>query len=130
MLLAAAAFGIGALVRLSEPVAPTEAALPGPVPTNFPSLSAELGRSPARILVTNNDEFAWTRCTLDLNAGVFGGGYSQAVGRIGPGGQSTARLTAFERAGGERFDPASQTVQVVDLHCDTPSGRAHHNGSF
>lgn len=128
--LAAGAFGGGALARRYLPPAPTEPARPGPAATTFPSLSAVLGRSSSEIVVTNENDFAWTECTVDVNAGVPGGGYSQALGRVDAGQRAAAPLRAFVRQDGQRYDPDAQRLQVVDLHCDTPSGRAHFNGVF
>jgi len=139
------AFGIGVGVRLWEgprppdpgagaepPDTEAEAAArgPAPVPSTFPALRVGLTRSEGSIHLTNADTFDWTACKIDLNAGSFPGGYSTDVQRIAAGARVSTPLETFVRGdAGEPFDP-SQRVVSVDVHCDTPSGRAHHNGVF
>ena len=138
------AFGIGVGVRLWEGPEPpsldlvggpaqsgAETADAGPAAgsSTFPSLTAGLTRSERSIHLTNADTFDWDACTLDLNAGSFPGGYSADVGRVRAGTGVRADLGTFVRAGTERFDPSTRIVSV-DVHCDTPFGRAHHAGVF
>jgi hypothetical protein len=52
------------------------------------------------------------------------------LGDLAAGEEGSLRLDAFARADGRRFDPDAERVQVVDLHCDTPSGQAHFSGGL
>ncbi len=128
LLLAAA--GTGIALRLYEEPREVEAIRPTSAPTTFPRLSAQLARSAGRLLVTNRDDHPWTACIVDINAGVWGGGYSRELGDLDPGREATLRLDAFARTDGRHFDPRAERVQVVDLHCETPTGPAHFSGGL
>ena len=128
LLVAAGALGAGIAVRLYQESQPVEPIRPTAAPTGFPQLSVQLGRSEGRIRVTNLDDFDWTGCIVDVNAGVPDGGFSRDVGGLGAGQQISLRLETFARADGRRFDEGAQPVQVVDVHCDTPDGPAHFTG--
>lgn len=93
-------------------------------------LNAQVRKTATQVFVTNDDSFAWTNCSVELNAGVISSGWSQQVGRIEPGEEVSGGLMAFTRSGGERFNPGSHVVETVDVHCDTPTGRRHYNGAF
>lgn len=122
--------GVGISVRLYEQSRPVEPMRPTAAPTTFPRLTAQLARSGSRVLVTNLDADPWTGCIVDVNAGVRGGGFSRDVGDVGVGEQVALRLDTFTRADGRSFDQSAEPVQVVDVHCDTPTGLAHFTGGF
>ncbi len=95
-----------------------------------PQLDAQVRKTDTQVFVTNNDSFAWTDCSIELNAGILSGGWSQEVGQVGPGEVISGGLMAFTRGGGERFNPATHVVESVDIFCDTPSGRGFYSGAF
>jgi len=122
--------GTGAAVAHYEQSRPIEPIPPTVAPTRFPRLALQLARSGGRILVTNLDDHPWTSCIVDVNAGVPGGGFSRELGNIGVSEQVALRLVTFARTDGRRFDESAEPVQVVDVHCDTPDGRAHFTGGL
>jgi hypothetical protein len=124
------AIGIGVAARLYQESRPVEPIRPSVVPTRFPRLSVQLALSGGRILVTNLDDHPWTSCRVDVNAGVPDGAFSREIGEVGVGEQVALRLDAFARADGRSFDESADRVQVVDVHCDTPAGRAHFSGGL
>lgn len=121
--------GIGARFyeeyRNSGPIEPIR---PAEQPTTFPRLSVQLARSDSRLLVTNVGDQPWTRCMVDINAGVRGGGFSREVGEVEAGQEVAFRLDSFVRTDGRAFTPEADRVQVVDVHCETPTGAAHFTG--
>lgn len=127
--LVAGAIGAGVAARLHEQRRPTEPIRPSVTPTRFPRLAARVARSGNRILVTNLDDHPWTRCIVDVNAGVRDGAFSGELEAVGAGEQVALTLGTFARADGRRFDRSAEPVQVVDVHCDTPAGRAHFSGA-
>jgi hypothetical protein len=59
---------------------------------------------------------------------VRGGGFSREVGEVEAGQEVAFRLDSFVRTDGRAFDPGADRVQVVDVHCETPTGAAHFTG--
>ena len=124
------AIGAGVAVRLYQESRPIEPVRPAAAPTTFPRLSVQLARSGGRLLVTNLDDHPWTSSMVEVNAGVRGGSFSKELGDIGVGEEVALRLDTFARADGRTFDDGAEPVQVVDVHCDTPDGRAHFSGGL
>ena len=131
LLLVAGAVGAGIGLRLYEQYqnsGPIEAIREAETPTTFPRLSVRLARSGPRLLVTNVGDQPWTSCVVDVNAGVSGGGFSREVGEVEAGQEVAFRFDSFVRTDGRAFDPEAERVQVVDVHCETPTGAAHFTG--
>ena len=128
--LVSAAIGAGVALFLERDPGPIEQVLPRDTPSIFGRLSAELARSGSRLHVRNAGDHPWTSCIVDLNAGVDGGAFSHRIGEVGAGEQVEVRLASFARADGREFDPNTERVLVVDVHCDTPDGQAHFTGGL
>ena len=124
----AAAIAAGVGLRLYEESRPLEVLETSGAPTSFPRLTVQLGRSGNRLIVTNAGDQPWTRCMVDINAGVPGGGFSSEITGVEPGGDVALQLDRFRRTDGRVFDPEAEPIQVVDVHCDTPAGDMHFSG--
>lgn len=101
-----------------------------PRSSEIPTLDAAVRRTPTQLVVTNQGNQSWTDCEISINPGLFGGGWTQRVARIGAGESVQGGLMAFTRSGGERFNPVTHEVQEVTVYCHTARGRAIWSGAF
>jgi hypothetical protein len=97
------------------------------------SLSAAIGYNRTLYIfrVENRDTFPWTDCQLSLNSQGISG-YDLEVESIKPGITEAVLLQSAEFADskGKRFDPSADKVAMLDLDCETPSGRLYYEGKF
>ena len=88
-------------------------------------LNAAAGFQEGRVFVQNKSADPWLEVRIEVN-GAF-----VHVSDIIPPGETYRFLPAiFTKSDGTRLDPSLVTIQRIDIHATTPTGRAHWNGSY
>jgi len=95
-----------------------------------PTLSTTVRFTGTQIVVINRDYFDWRDCKIAINSGIFGGGWTTPVARIAAGDTVRGGIATITRRGGERFNPATHTVETITLICQTPRGLALWEGEW
>lgn len=83
-----------------------------------------------QFVLTNNDSFAWTNCTLDVNGGAIRSGYTLAAARIEAGETYTVGAMRFAKSDGERFNPVTMRPNRFGVECQTPRGVGFYTGEW
>jgi hypothetical protein len=117
----------------AAPPAPPETVIARPYRPLEQGLRAFVGYNQTLHLlrVENRDTFAWTNCEVSLNSHGISG-YDLDIKSINPGLTDAAFLQSAEFADsdGKRFDSSTQSVETLDLDCETPNGRLYYGGRF
>ena len=121
----------GSLVWFFEE--PTPPAPPAPVETSTSSiiiLNAHINFTGSQFVITNQDSFAWTNVEMDINGGLFSGGYTLNSDLMEAGTVYTVGALQFADSDGKRFNPMTMKPQKFRITADTPQGKGAYTGGW
>lgn len=95
---------------------------PKPAPRSI-DLEASIRFTGTQFMVTNQDNFDWFDCKLDLNGGLFSDGYVIRVPIIPTQDTFTVGAMQFAKGDGTRFNPLTMKPQNLFVTCDLADGR-------
>jgi hypothetical protein len=111
------------------PIISTTNSAPETVPAPMPELKAAVSNNGLILRVTNNDDFAWTECHIDVNPHFFSHGYQLRLPAVARG-STDFDMIQFTTDEGARFDSMARKVQQVDIVCHLAKGTASWGGNF
>ena len=82
------------------------------------------------ITIYSLNGFDWGRTEIEINGGLFRGGFTHTIARLKSGAQYTANLYQFADPSGLRFDPDERRVNSVSLVAETKHGSLVWAGTF
>lgn len=102
---------------------------PPPKRSGYISLGGSVSFRDGQFIISNGDRFAWSDCELEVNPGVFSGGYSLEARQIAA--QSVYSVGAMQfTKNGERFNPFTHKPESFSIFCDTRHGRGSYHGEW
>lgn len=83
-----------------------------------------------QFVITNNDSFDWAGVTMEINSGLFAGGFVLEHPRLVARQHYTVGALQFAKSDGTRFNPFAMKVQRFRITCETPHGLGFWTGHF
>lgn len=95
-----------------------------------PDLNASVRFTGTQFIIKNNDSFDWSEVKLEVNGGLFSGGYELRVGRMTSGQSYTVGALQFAKSDGERLNPFRIKPKKFTISADTYKGRGFYYGEW
>lgn len=93
-------------------------------------INASVTFTGTQFTITNNDDFDWTDCKLEVNSGFVKSGYVLYAGVIKAGTTYTVGTLQFAKNDGTRFNPFLVKPQNMSISCNTEKGHAFYYGGW
>jgi sRNA-binding protein len=90
-------------------------------------LDAKVNYGWGGVQLVNNETKDWNGCSIELNNGLFGGGYSSKPPTIVAKDTVIIPWTNFTKGDGTRFSYGSTAPKTIDIHCTVEGNRRHAN---
>ena len=84
----------------------------------------------SHITIKNNDTFTWKNIRIILNPVFIGAVYKVKKESIEVNQAVEFLLNEFRENDGNAFNPKTETVNSVSIHCDTPQGKGYYLEEF
>lgn len=112
-----------------QPTSSSPRSSPAPVKPS-PEIYAAVRFTGTQFVITNKDSFDWTNVKLEINGGIFSGGYQLKPERMKAGETYTVGALQFADSDGKRFNPFEMKPQKLSITADTPNGMAVYVGGW
>lgn len=86
-------------------------------------LNARVNFSGTQFTITNLDTFDWRAVRMEINGGLFSGGYELETASMAAGEVYTVGAMQFAKGGGERFNPFTMKPQEFCIYADGTGGK-------
>lgn len=103
---------------------------PAPQPKPSPEIHAAVRFTGTQFIIINNDAFDWTDVKMEINGGVFSGGYELKHPRIKAKETYTVGALQFANSDGIRFNPFQMKPKKFSICGQTPDGLACYVGGW
>ncbi|ODS32992.1 MAG: hypothetical protein SCARUB_01869 [Candidatus Scalindua rubra] len=101
-----------------------------PKPEKELTLDASVRFTGEQFVIENKDWHDWTNVKLEINSGIFSGGYILRVPVIKAGTIYTVGAMQFAKTDGERFNPFSHKPVNIYIRCETRATKGSYYGSW
>lgn len=103
---------------------------PEPPPKPNPVIHPVVRFDGRQFIIRNDDTFDWSNVKLELNGGLFSGGYELKEPAIKGKTTYTVGALRFANSDGTRFNPFTMKPQKLTISADTPDGYAFYVGGW
>lgn len=93
-------------------------------------INASVRFTGTQFIITNNDSFDWTDVKMEINGGVFSGGYDLKHPVVKAGQTYTVGAMQFANSDGQRFNPIQMKAKKFSICGKTPNGLACYVGEW
>jgi hypothetical protein len=101
-----------------------------PAPKPDPKITASVKFSGTEFIITNKDSFDWTNVRMEINGGIFSGGYDLKHPIIKAGETYSVGALQFADSDGNRFNPFQMKPKSFTVCGDTIYGLACYAGGW
>lgn len=131
-----AGFLLALIFRSDKPInrpsakPPTPSTSLAPSPPKATELNAAVRFDGKQFTITNKDSFDWNSVKMEINGGIFSGGYELKTDVMKAGQTYTVGSMQFADSDGKRFNPFQMKPQKFVIAADTSSGRLVYVGGW
>jgi hypothetical protein len=95
-----------------------------------PEINAEVRFTGTQFIIKNTDSYDWTDVKMEINGGLFSGGYELKHPVIRAKETYTVGALQFADSDGQRFNPYQMKPQRFVICGQTPNGRTCYTGGW
>lgn len=115
--------------KLKGKPSPFEVSTP-PAPTRRTELNAEVRFTGTQFVITNKESFDLTNVKMEINGGLFSGGYELKHNRMKANDTYTVGALQFADSDGKRFNPFQMKPQKFTISADSSMGHLFYVGGW
>ncbi|MBN1385181.1 MAG: hypothetical protein JW983_09905 [Elusimicrobia bacterium] len=86
-------------------------------------LNATIMFTETKFFITNENTFDWTNVEIEINPGIFKGGYKLTVDRVAAGQTYILKTLQFTKRDEIKFNPLKNKPHNILIKCDTSYGK-------